>query len=982
MKKLTSVFLICSLLISVFCITPVVAEYERLPFTDIIYEQTSGYQNVENLYRRGIINGKSETKFAPNDPLTREEVAKIIVLATGTELVDTKGTFNDVQSGSWYEPYVETAAANDIVKGVGDGNFGVGQKITRQDAIVLIGRMADAMGIELKQMTPKTIADTADIADYAKEYTKLLVELNAVGLDSSGKVLPKENITRLDFCKYLDRVLISDVRAYDDIYQKWIPVEKDVSEMDSLTLVLEDFENGVQHFSSTKPGLMNDPGAERVVGDMGSNSKSSMKITTSTAANLFYDNIKPSTTYYVAYDIKVEGLNNADNFCRVNYEWGTGTSGRIGAGYKPQNDLGGNSEWIRQVHQITSPTPDLAPEYMRLYFSVRGVTDGCAWIDNLEIYEVVYEPVTTFLKLPAYKGLITDPEGESDIRIASYVKGMGTIYTPEKTKLIVSVSDLDGNVLLKSEHIAPTEEMDVTFSSKSLEVGDYDLCSKLVDIETGNEYGANHYMIRKRPSDFQTKYRFDEYGRLLKDGEPWFPFGDYAIGPERADLEDFQGTNIDFIVSNSRSRYWLNNDIVKEMGEKGVMLMYRLDPNFANSLRGDTQDPDITTIASERAVTERTIRNLDLINEKAHIGYQINNESGALQWASRMGWMNQYLSEYDFDHINYGVSGGGEGTYIANSRMQDIYACDDPYPITGKPDDKIWEVWEKSKPVADEAVNRPVWTVLQVSDLKLMGREPYLSRERGPYEQELRNMAWQAVCAGAQGILYYAHFHVTNPGAGRPKEITWAEQLRVTDEVHTFEDIILSREDTPDIHQKADREDRFAYTVRRYDGKTYVFLVNSDINSQTVSVKLNDVKSIEGVYNPDKKYTVTEDGFIDVLLEPLGVEILVVDQPEPKSADCSLKNIHFSNGEKNFFVSVMKDADDILPVADCTEAINYNIELHKDATLMLNGEVVANKGTISLAGLDRLKFTIISEDREHKADYVYTLERRSKDKLD
>ena len=980
MKKLISLFIICSLIISTFGVVPVVAAEERLPFTDLIFEFSSGYLNVHNLWKKGIINGKSATKFAPNDPLTREEVAKIIVLATERDLVNTKGTFKDVKSGSWYEPYVETAVANDIVKGLGDGNFGVGSKITRQDAIVLIGRMADALGIKLEHVTPLTIVDSADIADYAKDYAKILVDFNAVDLDGSGKLLPKEDITRLDFCKYLDRVLISEETAYDDIIQDWVPVEKDVSELDANTLVYEDFEDGVENFVGTKPGLLSNSGLDLVVSDMGNESKSSMKITLDTPANLFFENIKPTTTYFVAYDIKVENLPGSADFARVNYEFGIGTGARQGAGYKPQNDIGGvTSDWVRQVHQVTSPTPDLAPQYMRLYFSVRGTSkEGCAWIDNLEIYEVVYEPVTTYLKLPAYKGLITDPEGESDIRLTSYITGMGSIYEPEKTKLVATVSDLDGKVLMSSEHIAPTKEMDVTFSSKSLEVGDYDLCSKLVDVESGKVYGENHYMLRKRPSDFKTKYRFDEYGRLLKDGKPWFPFGSYAYGNQREDLEDFKDTNIDLIICNSTSRWFLNYDLLKEWAKTDVKLLMTTDYYFANALRGEYQNPDITTIASERAVLDRVIDNLDLTNQEAFIGYGINNESSPLQWGRRMGWRNQHLAEKDFDHLTYGVSSGGPGVAAANSRMQDIYACDEPYPITGKADDPIWEVWEKSGAVAKESYNRPMWTVLQVSDLKLMGREPYISRKRGPNEEELRNMAWQAVCAGAQGIMYYAHFHVIMPGAGRPKSETFPEYLRVTDEVHAFEDVILSREDTPDLYAKADRMDRFAYTVRRYNGKTYVFLVNSDINSQTVSVKLDDVKSIEGVYNTKTKYKATEDGFIDVLLEPLGVEILVVDQPEPKSADCELKNIHFSNGEKNYFVSVVKDGDDAITVADCATEINYNVTMHKDATLKINGKEVTNKGTVSIEGVDKLTLTITSEDGKHKENYVYNIIRKPK----
>ena len=449
-------------------------------------------------------------------------------------------------------------------------------------------------------------------------------------------------------------------------------------------------------------------------------------------------------------------------------------------------------------------------------------------------------------------------------------------------------------------------------------------------------------------------------------------FGSYALGVEPSDLEDFKGTNIDVLLCNSKSRFYLNHDLLDEFDKAGIGLMYRLDDLLSYGMRAASlENVDVTTIASERAVLERTFNALDVKDRPSFMGWQLNNESPALQWGERMGWTNQLLQDIDFDHLVYGVSAGGKKTMIENSRMQDIYSCDDPYPIAGKEDDAIWKVWDNLKPLVDEAYLRPVWSTLQVSDLYLMGTSAHAHRERGPSEQELRNMAWQAVCAGAQGINYYAHFHVTREDARKPKEQGFAEYLRVTDEIHNFEDVILSREDVPDICQKADREDRFAYGVRRYNGKTYVFLVNSDKQPQSATFKVENASSAIGVYT-NKQYSITDDGYIDVLLEPLGVEVIIIDQPDPKSADCSLKNAHFSSGDKNFMVSAVEDGINNVRVEDAQE-VNYSIVVHKDAVVKLNGAVVEPKGTVSVSGVDKLTFTVTSEDGKHKKDYVYNV---------
>jgi len=979
MKKLVSILLICVMLLSVVPTMTMAAPnpgFQDFPFKDVEILHNSGYFNIKSLYDQGIISGKTETEFAPLDPITREEVAKVITKAAKMNLTDKTGTFSDVESGSWYEQYVETVSESGIMLGVGNGQFGVGNNITRQDAIIMLVRFADYMGIQLEIIEQFAINDMDEAAEYAKEAINTLVQMNVVPLDNN-KVNPEDNITRLDFCTYLDRILISDVRAYDDVLQDWIPVEKPVDEYDSETLAFEDFENGITTLGEWEPGYGVPYASERIVKGEGKESDHSLHLTTTSdysAVDLYYYDPDPSTDYYVSWDIKTKGLGTC--FVRVNLVWATPT-GNIGGGYNVNADVKGDNDWLSFSHSSTSPTPDLGCKYLRIVFSIRGSTDGEAWIDNVKIRKIIYEPVTTYLKKPAYKGLIYDPNGESDINLTSYIKGVGSTYPAETTKLVASISDLEGNVLMESEHLSPTSEMDVTFSSKSLAVGDYDLEAKLVDTVTGKVHGSNHYMIRKREPDYRPAMYFDEEGRLIKDGKPWFAHGVYALGTYESVYNDLVGTPFEVILSNSTGSFFPYYDEFTEAGEKGIGAIYDSAYIFKSSLRRQYQQRDVTTIASERPILERVVKELDFPNNPGFLAYGLNNESNPLMWGNRMGWHNQLLAEMDLDHFTYGVSMGGPGVAAANSRMQDVYACDEPYPITGAITDEIWGVWEKQKPVVEELVNRPEWAVLQISDLKLMGREPYLSRERGPNETELRNMAWQAIAAGTQGILWYAHFHMARKEAGRPYSETFQELLRVTEELKMFEDAFLSREDAPDLYQKADIPDRFAYGARRYDGKTYVFLVNMDKNTQTVSVKLEDAKSIHGAYS-DKEYTAGDDNYVDVTLEGLGVEVLIVDQPDPKSPDCKLKNIHFSNGEKNYFVSVVEDDADVITVADCATQINYNVSMHKDATLKLDGEVVSSKGTASIEGKDSITFTIVSEDGAHSCDYVYNIIRKAK----
>ena len=68
------------------------------------------------LAEKQIINGKGNNSFCPNDSITREELAKMIVLAFGLEMNENdSSSFSDVSD--WARKYVDCAYKNDIVKG-------------------------------------------------------------------------------------------------------------------------------------------------------------------------------------------------------------------------------------------------------------------------------------------------------------------------------------------------------------------------------------------------------------------------------------------------------------------------------------------------------------------------------------------------------------------------------------------------------------------------------------------------------------------------------------------------------------------------------------------------------------------------------------------------------------------------------------------------------------------------------------------------
>ena len=90
-----------------------------------------------------IFIGVSDSKFAPNTPLTRAMFVTALHRVEGSGRKAASGgsaRFTDITEGVWYYEAVLWAAANGIVLGYGDGRFGPNELITREQMCSMLVR--------------------------------------------------------------------------------------------------------------------------------------------------------------------------------------------------------------------------------------------------------------------------------------------------------------------------------------------------------------------------------------------------------------------------------------------------------------------------------------------------------------------------------------------------------------------------------------------------------------------------------------------------------------------------------------------------------------------------------------------------------------------------------------------------------------------------------------------------------------------------
>ncbi len=161
-----------------------------------------GKDYIAALNARGIINGKEKDMFMPDDSIKREEFIKLVVALFGLLDEDAKSDFTDVSPDAWYAPYVASAAKAGITSGLGDGSFGVGKYITRQDMAKIIGTVLDSYGVVSTEMYYE-FNDSDKIAPYAEKYVQKMANLKIISGDDQKNFNPKKNATRQEAAKMI-----------------------------------------------------------------------------------------------------------------------------------------------------------------------------------------------------------------------------------------------------------------------------------------------------------------------------------------------------------------------------------------------------------------------------------------------------------------------------------------------------------------------------------------------------------------------------------------------------------------------------------------------------------------------------------------------------------------------------------------------------------------------------------------------------------
>ena len=173
-------------------------------FKDV--DQTQWYHEaVDYAIVNGLFNGTSKDTFEPNAAMTRGMLVTVLHRMEGTPAPKAAAKFTDLTQ-AWYKDAVAWAAENGIVNGMSDTVFAPDQEVTREQAMTMLMRYAKYKGMDVSKLADLAgFTDGASVSGWAKDAVCWAVAAKLIQGMPDGSIQPQGKCTRAQVATILMR---------------------------------------------------------------------------------------------------------------------------------------------------------------------------------------------------------------------------------------------------------------------------------------------------------------------------------------------------------------------------------------------------------------------------------------------------------------------------------------------------------------------------------------------------------------------------------------------------------------------------------------------------------------------------------------------------------------------------------------------------------------------------------------------------------
>lgn len=205
-QRIISFLLTLCMVFSLLPVSALAASVED--FTDVSKDSWY-YADVDFVADNGYFKGMSETTFAPDETMTRAMFVTVLSRFARAKVDDSKTSFTDVPTGTWYTGAVTWAAERKIVEGRGNGIFDPNGSVTREEMCTIIDRYLEATGTDVRDnVKHDQLKDEDQVSAWARDAVDNCQSYGVIYGYPDGTFQPKATATRAHVAAILHRLQI------------------------------------------------------------------------------------------------------------------------------------------------------------------------------------------------------------------------------------------------------------------------------------------------------------------------------------------------------------------------------------------------------------------------------------------------------------------------------------------------------------------------------------------------------------------------------------------------------------------------------------------------------------------------------------------------------------------------------------------------------------------------------------------------------
>ena len=177
---------------------------QPLPFTDV--DGHWALSSIRYVYENGLMNGVGSGRFQPEGATNRAMIVTVLYRLAGSPAVTAENPYSDVPQRSWYTNAVLWGTESGVVNGIGGGKFAPLEPITREQLAAMLFRFAASRGDDVAPRADlSAYTDAGSVHAFAQEALRWANAQGIVNGYPNGRIAPQGSATRAEAATMLAR---------------------------------------------------------------------------------------------------------------------------------------------------------------------------------------------------------------------------------------------------------------------------------------------------------------------------------------------------------------------------------------------------------------------------------------------------------------------------------------------------------------------------------------------------------------------------------------------------------------------------------------------------------------------------------------------------------------------------------------------------------------------------------------------------------